>query len=580
MMGFWKRLDIRKKILLPLCTGMVLVLAVLLGVGTNLLKSEQDASARLRSQFLGRLQRIAADDRRQTMEKAVDLLINTDEVYTFLEERGQVDDNTRMVLEGILLSMTENMGIRRYCLYDKDLTRLAQFGEKSAPNLAAPLAEANRDPFRQAAREFDFRLFYRGVDRDRTRELEACMVTVLVDDDDEVLGFVEVATRPAAFAAEIQARTGSPNAFLGQGQRRFSGATDDTFFAQVQANLPEHLSLGGQATGKTDSTFYLADKITLGMADGTPLGDVWILNDNTANVRHQRRAMWVGGGLILLTVTGIMAAMILLLGNAVIKPLCHIMASLTGASGQVSSASSQVADTGVQLAGRSTQQAASLQQVATSLDELSTRTSTNTDNARQASALMGQALDKVGQGMEANRCMIERIQALKESSDETAQIITTINEIAFQTNLLALNAAVEAARAGDAGKGFAVVAEEVRNLARRSAEAAQSTALTLQEARDQADAGVQVVQTMTAELGAIEESTRDCSRLVEDIVQAALEQAGVIKVVNDSVHEIDGEVQAGAASAEESASTGEELAGQARELGGLVNRMRVVIRGS
>lgn len=52
-----------------------------------------------------------------------------------------------------------------------------------------------------------------------------------------------------------------------------------------------------------------------------------------------------------------------------------------------------------------------------------------------------------------------------------------IDDIAFQTNLLALNAAVEAARAGRHGKGFAVVAEEVRNLAGRSAKAAETSEL-------------------------------------------------------------------------------------------------------
>ena len=99
--------------------------------------------------------------------------------------------------------------------------------------------------------------------------------------------------------------------------------------------------------------------------------------------------------------------------------------------------------------------------------------------------------------------MSEAMDRIKSSSDETAKIIKTIDEIAFQTNLLALNAAVEAARAGEAGKGFAVVAEEVRNLAQRSAEAAKQTANMIEESQRNAEGGVKTASEVGDILGEI-----------------------------------------------------------------------------
>lgn len=105
---------------------------------------------------------------------------------------------------------------------------------------------------------------------------------------------------------------------------------------------------------------------------------------------------------------------------------------------------------------------------------------------------IAEELDAHGQeGAAAVSQMLMAITELMTTSDETAGIVKSIEEIAFQTNLLALNAAVEAARAGDAGKGFAVVAEEVRNLARRSAEAAHNTSDLLGESGERTEASME-----------------------------------------------------------------------------------------
>lgn len=81
----------------------------------------------------------------------------------------------------------------------------------------------------------------------------------------------------------------------------------------------------------------------------------------------------------------------------------------------------------------------------------------NVDNTKTADGLAKDAKDGAQKGVDTMTRMSAAINKIKASSDETAKIVKTIDEIAFQTDLLALNAAVEAARAGEAGKGFAVV---------------------------------------------------------------------------------------------------------------------------
>ncbi|NLG34766.1 MAG: hypothetical protein GX548_05380, partial [Lentisphaerae bacterium] len=174
-------------------------------------------------------------------------------------------------------------------------------------------------------------------------------------------------------------------------------------------------------------------------------------------------------------------------------------------SEQVTSASGQVSSASQSLAEGANEQASSLEESSAALEEMASMTRQNADNAGKADALMGETKKVVGEGARAVEQVSGAIGQIKQSAGETAKIIKTIDEIAFQTNLLALNAAVEAARAGEAGKGFAVVAEEVRNLARRAADAAKNTSELIETSQHNADSSVTVVENLTKSFTGIQE---------------------------------------------------------------------------
>ena len=252
---------------------------------------------------------------------------------------------------------------------------------------------------------------------------------------------------------------------------------------------------------------------------------------------------------------------------------------LTNGAGQVTAASGQVAQSSQQMAEGASEQASSLEETSASLEEMSSQTKQNADNANQANTLMGEAKQVVDQGLEAMTRMSKSIEDIKKSSDDTAEIVKTIEEIAFQTNLLALNAAVEAARAGDAGKGFAVVAEEVRNLAQRAAEAARSTSELITGSVENAENGVQVAEELSASFQGIAESAGKVAGLVNEISSASQEQAQGIDQINTAMAQMDQVTQSNAANSEEGASAAEELSAQATEMMKVVNDLAILVRG-
>jgi methyl-accepting chemotaxis protein len=173
------------------------------------------------------------------------------------------------------------------------------------------------------------------------------------------------------------------------------------------------------------------------------------------------------------------------------------------------------------------------------------------------------------------RRLAQAIEKIKGSSDQTAKIVKTIDEIAFQTNLLALNAAVEAARAGEAGKGFAVVAEEVRSLAMRSAEAAKNTSELIEGAVRDAQNGVTLSEEVVVALSQIEVGIGKVKDVVGEISASSEQQSQGIHQINVAVEQMNSVTQAVAANSEEAASASEELSSQAEVMQSLVGQFKL-----
>ena len=246
--------------------------------------------------------------------------------------------------------------------------------------------------------------------------------------------------------------------------------------------------------------------------------------------------------------------------------LARIVVQVRGGSESIATASSQIAQGNQDLSSRTEQQASSLQQTAASMEELGSTVKQNADNARQANQLAQGASEVATRGGRVVAQVVDTMRGIQTSSQKIADIIGTIDGIAFQTNILALNAAVEAARAGEQGRGFAVVASEVRSLAQRSAEAAKEIKSLITDSVERVAAGSSLVDQAGSTMDEVVGAIRRVTDIMSEISAASTEQSQGVSQVGDSVSQMDKVTQQNAALVEESAAAADSLRQQAEAL--------------
>jgi len=353
-------------------------------------------------------------------------------------------------------------------------------------------------------------------------------------------------------------------------------ATRTDVFKAMTAGATAKAAVQQQAQSLTAGTDQLRQQLTRLSSTAASQLDAH-LAASTGQIRQQRYANLILAAIIITFGCGTLLAII---QRAVMRPVSRVTVGLGESSQKVEAAAGTVRESGHRLAAGASQQAASLEETSATLEEISGGAKRNAEHAHIAKQRASEACAAAERGAAEVGTMRAATNEIKEASDSIAKIVKAIDEIAFQTNILALNAAVEAARAGDAGMGFAVVAEEVRTLARRSADAARETATLIENSIEKSRRGVAISARVATNLEEIGTKIREADGLIAEIATASAEQSTGVSQVNDAVVQLNELTQSNAASAEESASAAEEMTAQAVALRAAVSELQALVSGA
>lgn len=247
-----------------------------------------------------------------------------------------------------------------------------------------------------------------------------------------------------------------------------------------------------------------------------------------------------------------------------------VLIGIRNSSNSIRLTTSEIAQGSQDLSARTESTAANIQETSASMEQLTGTVTHTAESSRQANQLSQEAAKVASHGSEVVSQMVQTMVDIDAASRQIAEIVTVVNGIAIQTNLLALNASVEAARAGEQGRGFAVVAGEVRQLASRSADAAQQIKTLIDASSDMTCNGAGLARTAGETMSRVVASVTRVADVLSEISAATHEQSQGIAQVNLAVAELDRMTQQNASLAGESSAAADQLMEQSQRLGSAV----------
>lgn len=540
---------------------------------------QESASTFRRSNLL--VQQSVLERQTPNLNKALNYVLFLDELLEFVEDPA--DDNAKMIVGGSFLSLEEENKISRLAVYDRDYRIIAQFTSDGVPARQKALPQSLRTTYNECAETYENRLYFRGNenrDKEQIEPTEYCGAGVIINDDDEVIGFVEAALPPEVWLNDLATLTECAGATYDPVSQRFGLKTEPALYESV-ARLPEAKPVeDGSIVVSLQKKYFRADRIPILNPAGETISWIWLTRNETEKIKDQRSNLEMGIALFIGLGVVTMLIAYFILRTSIIRPVHRTIDGMVRSVRQVEDAVEALNQRSQELADGTNNQAAALQQSSASLEQISGMTNMNAENAGKADQLMKSTNTQVEQANANFHRLDTSIREIADASAKTSQIIKTIDEIAFQTNLLALNAAVEAARAGEAGAGFAVVAGEVRNLAVRAADAANNTSQLIETTVDKVDEGLGCLKDTNEAFTGIVAQAMEAGNLIGEIAVASREQSQGLQQLNRAISDIDHVIQKNACEAQEGAALADTMRKEAGLMSSFVVALRTIIKGN
>lgn len=226
--------------------------------------------------------------------------------------------------------------------------------------------------------------------------------------------------------------------------------------------------------------------------------------------------------------------------RTIIQSMHDTISGFRNATAQLAHMSEELNGQSSQLHQASMEQNQSTEELVCEVSHVKEQLSNVTESTRQTrtkTAEIAQCIQDANTQMTSLSSAMDNINA---NAEEITKIAKAIEDIAFQTSILALNASIEASRAGSAGKGFAVVAAQVKDLASKSAEAAQNATEMVAHTSNMIQTGVRLTADTADSLRAISSVSDEITAISDRLVTAVQDQKNALSIMDERIETISG----------------------------------------